>query len=126
MSYTNPTRIRIKSLYKDNNLDTLKKKMKNQFQRTKDRSYSIARDKNMLLQTSTQAIILLVLPQNQTWKQAQSTSASLSSPTVTLQKQQMILVVRKNSEMEVLELCIMVRIENRMYVQRLPSGNALT
>lgn len=25
MSYTNPTRIRIKSLYKDNNLDTLKK-----------------------------------------------------------------------------------------------------
>lgn len=36
MSYTNPTRIRIKSLYKDNNLDTLKKKMKNQFQRTKD------------------------------------------------------------------------------------------
>lgn len=80
----------------------------------------------MLLQTSTQAIILLVLPQNQTWKQAQSTSASLSSPTETLQKQQMILVVRKNLEMEVLELCIMVRIENRMFVQGLPSGNALT
>lgn len=81
----------------------------------------------MLLRTSTQAIILPVPPQNQTWKQAQSTSASLSSPTETLQKQQMILIVRKNSEMEVLELSIMVRKETSfIYILRSPSGNSLT